>query len=213
MAAPNRPRALVVLAGLLAAACSSPPGLELSQRPQPTKVDLVSRTIWVASQPSLRPADADAIRSAINDFAPPQTIYARLVVAGPAAQRRASEVSLRRTLTTLGVPSTNIFVDPGKDTAPAARTEVTLNRYVVTPTGCRNFQRDLNQSSVENPGAVGLGCSNERNLSLMVEDPRDLLVGRTQTGPADSEREGLGLERYRADQVKELLRPERLTTK
>jgi len=213
MAAHHRPRALVLLAGLLVASCSSPPGLELSQSPQPTKVDLVSRTVWVASQPSLRPSDADAIRSAVNGFAPPQTIYARLVVAGPVAQRRASEASLRRALTTLGVPSSNIFVDSGKETAPAAQTEVTFNRYVVTPTGCRNFQLDFNQSSIENPKGVGIGCSQEKNLSLMVEDPRDLLIGRTQIGPADSEREAIGLERYRADQVKTLLTPERLTTK
>ena len=208
-----RPRALVLLAGLLAAGCNSPPGIDAAQRPQAAKVDMVSRTLRVASQAPIRPADADAIRSAVSDFAPPQTIYARLVVAGPLAQRGASEAALRRTLTTMGVPATNIYADPGKETTAGAATEVTLNRYVVTPTGCRNFQLDLNQSSVENPKGVGLGCSNERNLSLMVEDPRDLLVGRTQIGPADSEREGIGFERYRADQVKDLLKPERLTTK
>ena len=48
-----------------------------------------------------------------------------------------------------------------------------------------------------------LGCANARNLNLMVEYPRDLLVGRA-TGPTDGNREVKAIERYMEDKVKPL---------
>jgi len=203
----------LALAGILVAACSSPPGLEASQSYRPAHVDLVSKTVRLSGAGPVRAADADALARALNDLAPAEAVYARIAVAAPAGQRATTERALRRALTERGVPPTNIFVDSVAATGAAAATEITLHRYVVTPPTCRNFQLDLNQSSIENPKGVGLGCSNERNLSLMVEDPRDLIAGRTSVGPPDAEREGLAMERYRADQIKELLRPERLTTR
>lgn len=203
----------IALVGLLLAACSSPPGLEASQSYRPAKVDLVSKTVRVNGTAPVRAADVDSLARALNDLAPAEAVYARIAIAGPAGQRAATERALRRALTERGVPPTNIFVDAVAATGQAAATEVTLHRYIVTPPTCRNFQLDLNQSSIENPKGVGLGCANERNLSLMVEDPRDLMAGRTTIGPPDQEREGLAMERYRADQIKELLRPERLTTR
>lgn len=207
------PLAALALAGLLAAACGSPPGLEASQSYRPTKVDLVSKTVRVSGAAPVRGADAETIARALNDLGPPEAIYARIVVAGPAGQRRAGETALRRSLIERGVPPTNIYVDAAPPTAAAAASEVTLQRYVVTPPTCRNFQLDLNQSPAENPKGVGFGCNVERNLSLMVEDPRDLMIGRAAIGPTDPEREGIAVERYRADQIKELLRPERNTTR
>ena len=203
----------LALAGLLVAACSSPPGLEASQSFRPAKVDLVSKTVRVTNAAPVRAADVEAISRALNDLAPPEAVYARIALAGPPGQRASAERAMRRALTERGVPPTNIFVDSVAATAPGAASEITLHRYVVTPPTCRNFQLDLNQSSIENPKGVGIGCANERNLSLMVEDPRDLIAGRTAVGPTDPEREGLAMERYRADQIKELLRPERLTTR
>ena len=45
------------------------------------------------------------------------------------------------------------------------------------------------------------GCATARNLGLMVAEPRDLEAGR-DPGPADGERLGDAIERYRNDQVK-----------
>ena len=209
------PRSLVSLAVglLLLAACASPPGLDASQSYRPTKVDLVSKTVRVTGSGPVRGSDAESLARALNELAPAEAVYARVALAGPAGQRRATETSLRRALIERGVPPNNIFVDATPATAAGAASEVTLHRYVVTPPTCRQFQLDLNQSSIENPRGVGIGCSQERNLSLMVEDPRDLLTGRSTIGPPDTEREGLAIERYRADQIKELLKPERLTTR
>ena len=186
-------------------ACTTPPGIEVSERAKPTKIDHVSRVVPVSAQSPLRAADALALRRAVTAFGPAEAVHAS--VALPVGTSAAARASLRRSLVESGVPPTNIvFV-----AADAAGSEVILHRHVVTPPECRNFSIDLNRSSQENPRSQG-GCTNERNLTLMVEDPRDLVRGRT-IGPADAEHAANGVERYRTDDIKELLKPERLTTR
>lgn len=195
---------LAVLAAALAG-CKSPPGIEVSERAQATRVDHIERTVPVSLQAPLRATDVVALQRGVNGFGPAAAVHASVVLqpgATPAARN-----AIRKTLVEAGVPPTNIvFVSR---TVPG--NEVVLHRYVVTPPECRQFSLDLNRSPQENPKAQ-FGCVNERNLTQMVEDPRDLLHGRT-LGPADAEHAANGVERYRNDEIKELLKPERLTTR
>ena len=48
-----------------------------------------------------------------------------------------------------------------------------------------------------------LGCATTNNLAHMLDDPRDLQRGRALT-PGDGEMLGLGIRRYRTDEVKEI---------
>jgi len=48
-----------------------------------------------------------------------------------------------------------------------------------------------------------LGCANTNNLAHMLDDPRDLQQGRALT-PGDGEMLGLGIRRYRTNQVEEI---------
>lgn len=186
-------------------ACTTPPGIEVSERAKPMKIDHVSRVVPINVQSPLRPADALALRRAVSGFGPAEAVHASVAV--PTGTSPAARASLRRNLVESGVPPTNIvFVG-----ADAGGGEVILHRHVVTPPECRNFSVDLNRSSQENPRLQN-GCTNERNLTLMIEDPRDLERGRT-IGPADAEHAANGVERYRSDDIKELLKPERLTTR
>ena len=59
-----------------------------------------------------------------------------------------------------------------------------MTRYTVTPPECPAWD-DLLENYLSNGPTMPLGCANARNLNLMVEDPRDLLVGR-ETGPTDA---------------------------
>ncbi len=187
------------------AGCTTPPGIEVSERAKPTKVDHVSRVVPVSPQSPLRASDALALRRAVTAFGPAEAVHASVAVAPSTSG--AARAALRRNLVESGVPPSNIiFVG-----ADAAGSEVILHRHVVTPPECRNFSIDLNRSSQENPRGQS-GCTNERNLTLMVEDPRDLVRGRS-IGPADAEHAANGVERYRTDDIKELLKPERLTTR
>lgn len=193
----------LALAGL--SACTTAPGLDVSERAQPTRIDHVSRTLQIAPQQPLRDGDVAALRRAVAAFGPAEAVHAS--VALPANTSPAAREALRRQLVRDGVPPTNIVFSAGT----TADAEVTLHRYVATPPECRNFSLDLNRSTQEQSSPRG-SCSNERNLTLMVEDPRDLVRGRS-IGPADSDHAADGVQRYRDDKVKELLKPERLTTR
>ena len=193
------------LAFVALGACTTAPGLDVSERAQPTKVDHVSRVVQVAVQEPLRATDAVALQRAVAAFGPPEAVHASVAV--PTNASPAARNALRRQLVRNGVPPTNIVFSA----AAGNDGEVTLHRYVATPPECRNFSLDLNRSSQESSNPRG-GCSNERNLTLMVEDPRDLVRGRT-TGPADADHAADGVQRYREDKIKELLKPERLTTR
>jgi len=193
-----------VAAALMLAACTSPPGIDVSERPQPTRIDHVSRKVQLALRDPIPTSDVVALRRAVTAFGPAEAVHVSVAV--PSATSPATRAALRRHLVLAGVPPTNIVFAPSS----GGFGEVTLHRYVMTPPECANFSVDLNRTPQENSNARG-GCSNERNLTLMVEDPRDLLRGRS-IGPADAEHAANGVERYRNDEVKELLKPERLTT-
>ena len=86
--------------------------------------------------------------------------------------------------------------------AQGAGVSLVLSRYTVTPPECPAWD-DLLENYVSNGPTMPLGCANARNLNVMVEDPRDLLVGRT-TGPTDAGHEVKAIERYMEDKVKPL---------
>lgn len=204
----NRMSCLVVISAVALATvsgCTTAPGLDVSERAQPTRIDHVSRTLQIAPQQPLREADAAMLRRAVAEFGPAEAVHASVAV--PPNASPAARDALRRQLVNTGVPASNILVSVGT----AREAEVTLHRYVATPPECRNFSVDLNRSPLENPSPRG-GCTNERNLTLMIEDPRDLVRGRS-LGPTDAEMPSNAINRYRSDKVKDLLKPERLTTK
>ncbi|MBL8698380.1 MAG: hypothetical protein JNK67_08405 [Alphaproteobacteria bacterium] len=198
-----RPGLVALLLAL--GACKSPPGLEVSERAKPSRVDHIERAVPVSPQAPLRATDVVALQRGVNGFGPGAAVHASVVLQAGATP--AVRNAIRRSLVEAGVPPTNIVF--ATRTTPV--NEVVLHRYVVTPPECRSFSLDLNRTSQENPVSQ-LGCTNDRNLTQMVEDPRDLLHGRT-LGPADAEHAANGVERYRGDEVKELLKPERLTTR
>ncbi len=81
------------------------------------------------------------------------------------------------------------------------------NRLVAVPPECGAAPATVSKlhgTSWHTP-YLGLGCSQARNFALQVEEPRDLLAGRS-TGRPDAEREARAIERYHKGEEKDLMR-------
>ncbi|MBT3808914.1 MAG: hypothetical protein HOL07_12280 [Rhodospirillaceae bacterium] len=114
----------------------------------------------------------------------------------PLAQARATTISqrLRRHL-----PGVDALMYSGGG-APAGGARLVVGRYVAVPPNCPNWSRP----SGANPGNItdsNFGCSAATNLSLMIADPADLVRGRS-LAPGDGQALSLGIQRYRANKVK-----------
>lgn len=77
---------------------------------------------------------------------------------------------------------------------------VLADRYVVTPPACPQWS-DSGETGHTNVPNSNFGCATLNNFALMVDNPRDLMTGRT-LGPADAEPAIEAVERYRTGAVK-----------
>ena len=77
---------------------------------------------------------------------------------------------------------------------------VLADRYVVTPPTCPEWS-DSGATGHTNVPNGNFGCATLNNFALMVDNPRDLMTGRT-LGPADAEPSIEAVERYRTGFVK-----------
>jgi pilus assembly protein CpaD len=78
-----------------------------------------------------------------------------------------------------------------------------VDRYVATPPACPDWSGSPATPHFNTPSA-NFGCATQTNLSLMVDNPRDILIGRN-LGPADAEPAIDSVRRYREGKVKPLL--------
>lgn len=78
---------------------------------------------------------------------------------------------------------------------------VVVERYVVTPPDCPNWTAPATGYHGNQPGS-NFGCADITNLSLMVADPRDLVIGRT-LGPPQGDAALAAAQRYRLGKVKD----------
>jgi pilus assembly protein CpaD len=143
-----------------------------------------------------REQDVRSTIQALTLLGDPLTTHAMIEGATSAAQRSIAA----RFLQNFGVPRANIAFSG--TAAQGAGVSLVMSRYTVTVPECPAWD-DLLENYVSNGPTIPLGCANARNLGLMVEDPRDLLVGRT-TGPTDAGHEVKAIERYMEDKVKPL---------
>ena len=84
---------------------------------------------------------------------------------------------------------------PAGSTIAADHMAVVVERYVVTPPDCPNWSKSPTGDH-SNAMPSNFGCADATNLSLMVADPRDLLVGRP-LGPPRGDPALYGYARYR----------------
>jgi pilus assembly protein CpaD len=80
---------------------------------------------------------------------------------------------------------------------------VMADRYVVTPPACPNWS-DSPETPHDNTPNSNYGCATLSNLAEMVDNPRDLEMGRP-LGPMNADPGLNAVERYRTDRVKPFL--------
>ncbi len=79
---------------------------------------------------------------------------------------------------------------------------LTIKRYLVTLPGCPDYTSRAGRTFDNRPHS-NWGCATATNLGLMVDEPRDLTVGRGDT-PGDAEALVLSTQRYRAGETRAL---------
>lgn len=82
------------------------------------------------------------------------------------------------------------------------RVEVVIERALVVLPSCPDWSRESGTDFANRPH-TNFGCATRTNLGLMIAEPRDLERGRT-LGPADGTQAAGAVDRYRADEIKEL---------
>lgn len=122
------------------------------------------------------------------------------------ANARAAQESLHEiqaTFAAVGVPPRGILVRKYHPQDPRQLPAIRVNYPKITATAgpCGLWPEDLgpsihNPSYGENKPYYNFGCSNQRNLAAMVEDPTDLVQPRAET-PAYTPRRSIAFDKYR----------------
>jgi pilus assembly protein CpaD len=120
----------------------------------------------------------------------------------PAASDRLAAARIDRLAQELERRGVGAEALPAASGVAADHLLVLANRYVVTLPACPNWTKDPIIQH-DNQPASNFGCATAANFGLMIDDPRDLEIGRT-LGPADAETTIDAVARYRAGKVKPL---------
>ncbi len=78
---------------------------------------------------------------------------------------------------------------------------ILVDRYVAVPPACPDWSDDPTGSHSNNVTSSNYGCATLSDLSLMIDNPRDLDTGR-ELGPAAADPAADAVERYRTGTVK-----------
>src|SRR3954471_17310869 len=110
---------------------------------------------------------------------------------------------IRATLAAVGVPpgATNVRQYQPEDPRHMAAIRLNYPKISAVAGPCGLWPEDLgtsvhNKSYFENKSYYNFGCSNQRNLAAMVDNPSDLVQPRPET-PAFAPRRGTAFEKYR----------------
>ncbi len=192
------PMLLPCLIPVLLAACAVQPPPAPPAEVRNGSVSVVRNEIPVAVDPGghgLPAAERDRI---LRTFAALNRDTAtHVTVAGPALNRQARN-ALLSVLADAGVPAENVSFEPDQ----SGGTRLRLTNYVAAAPDCSGWG-DFYAGWYANAPTQMMGCSNQRNLMLMLADPRDAVQGRP-AAPTDGNQTARAVQRYRTDQVKKL---------
>ncbi len=136
------------------------------------------------AQAGIRPNDHVTIEAAAED---------------PLAATRINE--LAKELDRHGIGAQVQAATPG-DGVAANHLVVVFDRYAMVLPNCPDWTPPPADDHGNDPSR-NFGCANITNLGLMIDNPRDIVAGRT-LGPADGEPGLNAIDRYRNDKVKPL---------
>jgi pilus assembly protein CpaD len=200
------------------------------EAPKESRVELVREShdvMFPAGNATLTAEERAELDAFLRSLGPLEGTDLRIVgvVGGPGTDRTADvallsrrAAAIREALAARGVTADEIDVRYLAGSAPVGaevptksaalpgsrRVEVVAERHVVIPPACPDWSKPIGGDFANTPSS-NFGCATATNLGLMVANPRDLVRGRALS-PADGEHQALGVERYRQDRVKDLMR-------
>jgi pilus assembly protein CpaD len=189
-------RHLLLCLGLTLAGCT-PPISEWSdaQAPKQIRVDYVRLqhdTSFAPGSADLAAGEADSLATFLSDadVVPEDHVFFQPAGADTLAAARIGK--LTRELTPRGIGATTL---PPSSTLAADHMMVVVERYVATPPDCPNWTKAASGEH-SNTLPSNFGCADATNLSYMIADPRDLVIGRS-IGPVRGDPALNGYARYR----------------
>lgn len=196
--------AALLAAGVLLAGCANDPDAPVKFGPEDNRVG-VERTLYrhtvdfTADSAEATDSERAALERFLAESGADRNATVLVTAAnagGDLAERRRQAVI--RMLRRQGFDPRH--TDPLLDdhAAPTSDVLVRIARYHVVLPDCPDHSRTM-ISDHTNLGSSNYGCATNRNLGLMVANPRDLLRGRDM-GPVEGERTAYPVRRYREGQ-------------
>ena len=100
-----------------------------------------------------------------------------------------------------GVPASRIMLRvAGEDTSSDGPIVISYSRLVITVSECGIWDK-VSSHDVTNTSNPNFGCATQRNIGLMIDNPRDLIEPRQTTATHDAVRSSVVLEAYRSGAV------------
>lgn len=100
-----------------------------------------------------------------------------------------------------GVPASRMMLRVAReDTSANGPIVISYDRLVVTVPECGFWDRESSHDKT-NTNQPNFGCSIQRNIGLMIDNPRDLIEPRKTTATRDATRSSVVLKAYRAGQA------------
>jgi pilus assembly protein CpaD len=190
-----------ILLALPLASCGGASDLPPAEMPKAIHVEHVRVQYDAAFAPGtadLPPAQAAGLDNFLDrsNVRPSDPVYVATAAGDPLAAERGGRVALllaRRGLAAVSIAPPPSGVLPN-------HVLVLADRYVATPPACPDWSDDPSGSH-SNVTSSNYGCATMTDLSLMIDNPRDLVTGR-ELGPAAGDPAADAMARYRTGTVK-----------
>ena len=190
-------RHLCFCLGLALAGCTPPTSEwsdnEASKQIRVDYVRLQHDTAFTPGSADLAAGEADSLASFLDEAAVAGGDHVFFQPASDDKLAAARIGQLTRELGHRGIAATTL--PSAGSTVAADHMSVVVERYVVTPPDCPNWSKPP-AGDHSNSMPSNFGCADATNLSLMIADPRDLLVGRP-LGPPRGDPALYGYARFR----------------
>ncbi|MBX9786119.1 MAG: CpaD family pilus assembly protein [Alphaproteobacteria bacterium] len=137
---------------------------------------------------------------------PPSSVSVILEENDGHSKKRIKDI--QRELVKHGIAYDMITVEPTErglksTTSSSSGVNLVLEKYLVIPPSCADFSQPIGDAR-QAQAPSNFGCATVANLGMMVANPRDLIRGRS-LGASDGTVIAAGVDRYRKDNIKELL--------
>lgn len=167
----------VSLFGLCLGACSTTQEeASVPASAQPPIVQPISQVIPLGVAGGQLPEpERLAIIAAVEMLSPTDAVHVSISV--PRGDGAASlQDDVRRVVKQAGVPGAQISVVSAE---PGIGANVAVTSYVLSPAACNAWSQPVD-GDFDNRPHPGFSCVVNRNLYLMIADPRDLVAGRSE---------------------------------